>query len=109
MSFEPLSYDVAPLVDPRALSWAIIGAASRGSQYYAPDPKHLETLLHVLERGQVPVFMKGNLRGFATAWGIPIREEFPEPIAAEQGPRATIPLTDAYTYPLQEVQHEPES
>jgi hypothetical protein len=58
------------------LSWAIIGAASRGYAYYQPDPEHLRGLLAVLDEQRVSVFMKGNLHP-----SVPLaqwREEFPE-------------------------------
>lgn len=73
VSFEPLSWDVAPIVAqyPNALKWAVIGAASNGSKYYQPNPRHVENLLRVLDEQGVPCFMKGNLK-----WS-PWREDFP--------------------------------
>lgn len=73
MSFEPLSWDVAPLVvdAPGALTWAVIGAASRGRVLYQPEPAHVQALLDELDRQGVPVFFKGNL-----VWS-PWRESFP--------------------------------
>jgi hypothetical protein len=73
LSFEPLSWDVAPVVAryPNALRWAVIGAASRGRQYYQPAPEHVARLLAVLDEQQLPVFFKGNLDW--TPW----REEYP--------------------------------
>lgn len=72
MSFEPLSWDVAPIVaDYQPLHWAVIGAASRGSVYYQPDPRHVENLLDVLDTQGMKVFFKGNLE--CEPW----REEFP--------------------------------
>lgn len=73
MSFEPLSWDVAPIVAqyPHALRWAVIGAASNGPKKYQPDPAHVANLLEVLDAQGVPVFFKGNLD-----WD-PWREEFP--------------------------------
>jgi len=78
MSFEPLSWPVAHLVDPVTLSWSIIGAASRGSHYYAPEKRAVLGLLTVLKDRDhpVPVFMKGNLRPFAQ--GFDWLEEFPD-------------------------------
>lgn len=74
MSFEPLSWDVAPIVAdyPGALRWAVIGAASNGKTKYQPDPAHVRALLDVLDAQDVPVFFKGNLR-----WS-PWREEYPD-------------------------------
>lgn len=73
MSFEPLSWDVSGIVAeyPRALRWAVIGAASNGPKKYQPDPAHVQSLLDVLDRQGVPVFFKGNLD-----WS-PWREDFP--------------------------------
>jgi protein gp37 len=78
MSFEPLSWDVADVVQqsPGALQWAVIGAASRGRVVYPPDPEVLQRLLAVLDAQGVPIFYKGNLRALpeaAAAW----REDFP--------------------------------
>ena len=79
LSFEPLSWDVTPVVKnyPGVLDWAVIGAASRGSTYYAPDTMHFLNLQTQLDDYNVPVFYKGNLAimGDITQ---PWREEFPE-------------------------------
>lgn len=74
MSFEPISWDVAHIVDryPGALKWAVIGAASNGRVYYQPEAEHVQNLLDVLDAQGVPVFFKGNLK-----WQ-PWREEFPQ-------------------------------
>ncbi len=74
MSFEPLSGDVAGIVQqyPDALRWAVIGAASNGGVYYQPDPEHVNRLLNVLDAHSIPVFFKGNLDWDAR------REDFPE-------------------------------
>lgn len=74
MSFEPLSWDVTPILKgfPDALSWAVIGAASNGRTYYQPNPEHVNRLLDVLDANNCPVFFKGNLEWDAR------REEFPE-------------------------------
>lgn len=78
MSFEPLSWDVAPLLaDNAPLEWAVIGAASKGREYYQPNPEHVGGLLQVLDRQEIPVFFKGNLRGNPATinrW----REDYPE-------------------------------
>lgn len=73
MSFEPLSWDVAPIVRryPDALRWAIIGAASNGRVKVQPEAGHVENLLAVLDERGCPVFFKGNLE-----WE-PWRERFP--------------------------------
>lgn len=82
LSFEPLSFNVAAVLDvwltsgarvhPKLpVEWAVIGAASRGKAYYQPDPMHVTGLLSVLDTHRVPVFFKGNLE-----WQ-PWREDFP--------------------------------
>lgn len=77
MSFEPLSFDVADVMqesgwaDALPLDWAVIGAASNGRKYYQPERWHVEQLLKVLDQYRVPVFFKGNLE-----WD-PWREDFP--------------------------------
>lgn len=78
MSFEPLSFDVAFTLARWGtdhwnipLEWAVIGAASNGMKYYQPDSRHVVHLLDVLDRHDVPVFFKGNLK-----WSIE-RKEFP--------------------------------
>lgn len=77
VSFEPLSWDVAPIVaEYPALKWAVIGAASNGSRTYQPDPAHVQGLLDVLDRQRVATFFKGNL-----TWE-PWRECFPLPLAS---------------------------
>lgn len=78
MSFEPLSQDWSKVVAeyPRALKWAVIGAASNGSTYYPPEEAHVRDLIDVLDSQGVAVFFKGNMRSLAWArdhW----REEFP--------------------------------
>jgi protein gp37 len=70
ISFEPLSWDVARRAMP-GLEWAVIGAASRGKQYYQPKPEWVENLLETLSLMDCPVFFKGNLD-----WS-PMRREFP--------------------------------
>lgn len=71
MSIEPLSWDVAPLLQDHPLRWVIIGAASRGREYYQPDPSHVQNLLNLFDETGTPVFFKGNLK-----WN-PRREDFP--------------------------------
>jgi protein gp37 len=77
VSFEPLSWDVSPVIGIRPMpSWAIIGAGSNGPRKVQPDPEHVRRLLYHLDVHHVPVFMKENL-----IWD-PIRREFP---AQEKG------------------------
>lgn len=71
-SVEPLSWDVAPYFEDCGLDWVVIGAASNGPKKYQPNPQHVENLLAVLDKQNIPVFFKGNLK-----WN-PWREEFPQ-------------------------------
>lgn len=81
ISFEPLSWDCSNIVNHYggAIQWAVIGAASNGSQYYAPRQTDLLSLLYVLDNQDVPVFYKGNLASLpfaANNW----REDYPAPV-----------------------------
>ncbi len=69
MSFEPLSWDVYPIVleHPRVLDWAVIGAASNGPKKYLPDPEHFGKLASLLNLYGIPMFFKGNLHGLQAA------------------------------------------
>jgi protein gp37 len=77
-SFEPLSFDVVPLLERRdewgrpPFEWLVIGAASNGSTKYQPEPGWVEELLDYADSWKLPVFMKGNL-----VWD-DRREEFPQ-------------------------------
>src|SRR5690606_22833369 len=64
ISFEPLNWDVSDIVReyPGALHWAVIGAASSGKKYHAPEETYVRKLVEVLDEFRVPVFFKGNLR-----------------------------------------------
>lgn len=77
MSFEPLSWDVAPLVARfrRPLEWAVIGAASKGPKKIQPDAADLFSLVHLLEAQGTELFYKDNLAPSIPAgqW----REDFP--------------------------------
>lgn len=95
MSYEPLSWDVAPIVGeyPGAIQWAVIGAASNGRQEYPPEESHLRNLLDVLDCHKVPTFFKGNLRSLPWAaenW----REDFP-------GSSAVVPVQEPVEKPIQ--------
>jgi protein gp37 len=72
MSIEPLSFDIAPLLQESLLEWAVIGAATNGSKTYQPEPEWVENVLAVLDEQQTAVFFKGNLEW--DDW----RENFPE-------------------------------
>lgn len=78
MSFEPLTngwYDT--MYRRRGIvQWAVIGAASNGKTYYAPNGILVSSLVKVFDKLGVPVFFKGNMRSLPWAaqnW----REEFP--------------------------------
>lgn len=78
MSFEPLSQDWAGIVYqyPKAIQWAVIGAASNGRTYYPPEETHVRSLIELLDERGVRIFFKGNLKSLPWArehW----REEFP--------------------------------
>lgn len=71
LSLEPLSFDVAPMIDFEYINWIVIGAASNGKKKYQPDPVHVLNVLDAADAHSTPVFFKGNLD-----WN-PHREEFP--------------------------------
>lgn len=84
MSIEPLSFNIAPLLDGsnNALDWLVVGAASNGPKVYQPKAEWVKSLLDFADNGpkwwghpSIPVFMKGNLKGNEgiDRW----REEFP--------------------------------
>lgn len=72
MSIEPLSFDIAPLLQDAGLQWAVIGAGTNGPRAYQPEPQWVQNALDVLDARGTKVFFKGNLK-----WD-PWREEFPE-------------------------------
>lgn len=74
MSIEPLSFDIAPLLEGSTLQWAVIGAATNGAKAYQPKREWVQNALDVLDAQGTKVFFKGNLR-----WK-PWREEFPDQI-----------------------------
>jgi protein gp37 len=77
LSIEPLSRDVSPILQQHKLpDWIIIGAASRGREFYQPKPEWLLNTLSVL--GDTPVFYKENIRPTVEALGLPWREEYPD-------------------------------
>lgn len=87
MSIEPLSFDIAKTFEMwrvmrpiyRAalpLQWAVIGAATNGPKVYQPESEWVRNVLYELDRAEIPVFFKGNLKGNTAA--DPWREEFPE-------------------------------
>ncbi|HLU10842.1 MAG TPA: DUF5131 family protein [Oceanobacillus sp.] len=84
MSIEPLSFDIAPLLENSGLQWAVIGAASNGRVTYQPEPQWVESVLNVLDAQGTKVFFKGNL--VWAEW----REEFPA--TDNQSPEVTSPV-----------------
>lgn len=77
VSAEPLSIDLSDEMQTAEwLSWVVIGAASKGSSTYQPDPEIFRRTIHALEG--TPIFLKGNVdtalaHEEAGGW----REEFP--------------------------------
>lgn len=79
MSFEPLTISVYRTLHMHSnvLDWAVIGAASNGRNEYAPAENLVRELVGLLDRQDVPVFFKGNMRSLpwaAANW----RQEFPQ-------------------------------
>ncbi len=74
MSIEPLSFDIAPLLQDSQLQWAVIGAATNGAKTYQPEPEWVENVLTVLDNQETQVFFKGNLVWTGSKW----REDFPK-------------------------------
>lgn len=97
MSAEPLSWDVAydllefeeQIIElggdvENFIDWIVIGAASSGKKYFAPNAEHFTELMEYCEVRDIKVFFKGNLKSLsqaAASW----REEFPEPRKAQMG------------------------
>lgn len=69
MSFEPLTISASPTVHVQSgvLDWAVIGAASNGRNEYAPSEDLVWQLVRELDRQDVPVFFKGNMRSLPWA------------------------------------------
>lgn len=78
ISIEPLSWDISEVLAefPRVLDWAVIGAASSGSKWYAIDEDVFMRVQNALDKQRVPTFYKGNLRSTKLAAAL-WREEFP--------------------------------
>jgi len=79
-SIEPLSWNVAPEIHirPGVLQWAVIGAASQGRNYFAPDAGYLKQLMYTLDVQNIPIFFKGNMKSSSYAqheW----RQAYPNP------------------------------
>jgi protein gp37 len=74
MSIEPLSFDIAQLLENSNLQWAVIGAATNGRITYQPEPEWVENVLEVLDAQGTGIFFKGNLKWREDEW----REDFPK-------------------------------
>lgn len=74
MSIEPLSFDIAPLLEESNLQWAVIGAATNGPKAYQPKPEWVINVLDVLDHQNTAVFFKGNIEW--PEW----REDFPDTV-----------------------------
>lgn len=70
-SIEPLSFDIAPLLQDAPFDWLVIGAASNGNRMYQPKKEWVEHVLELADKRNAPVFFKGNLQWHER------REEFP--------------------------------
>ena len=104
MSIEPQWFDVAPIFErwldagkeKLPFEWAIIGAASNGAKTYQPEPEWIRNLLRILDKQNIPVFFKGNMRGSQgkafTTW----REDFPT--VAYAPPIENVPLKVMESY-----------
>lgn len=80
MSIEPLWFDVAPVMTEwygkhgyLPFEWAIIGAASTGSNVYQPKTEWTQSLLNLFDKLDIPVFFKGNMTWTEDDW----RDNFP--------------------------------
>ena len=80
LSAEPLSWDITPILEnySNVLQWMVIGAASKGSTYYQPEPAHLRRLIGFLDDCGCPIFMKGNLRPSLKVAFDEWREQYPD-------------------------------
>lgn len=87
MSIEPLSFDIAPLLEDSNLQWAVVGAATNGRLTYQPEPEWVQNVLKVLDAQGTKVFFKGNLDWHE--W----REEFPQArVSQNQVVSAALPV-----------------
>lgn len=78
MSIEPLSWDIAPLLDGAPLDMGIIGAASyrpseREKLFLQPVENHVARTMQQLDAAGTAMFFKGNLDWPNHQW----REDFP--------------------------------
>ena len=61
LSVEPLSFDLAPLLQNCGLQWAVIGAATNCRKTHQPRQAWVQAVLDTLDAQDIPVFFKGNL------------------------------------------------
>jgi protein gp37 len=72
---DPL-WTITHINDFAPVDWVIIGAASDGKRYIAPDEGYVRDMVDFCDMNEVALFFKGNLRILpwaAANW----REEFP--------------------------------
>jgi len=63
LSAEPVSWDLTSVLDiHHPLDWIVIGAASKGRQYFQPATDHIKRLLMLMDETHTPVFYKGNIK-----------------------------------------------
>lgn len=72
---------IAPAVDGEIapFDWCVVGAASKGSRHYQPDPSWVDNAVHFLHDHRVKVFFKGNLRSNEWVKNNQWLQEFPLP------------------------------
>lgn len=78
MSFEPLNNDYSHIVEDYegVINWAVIGAMSKGREFFPPHRNDFDYMMTVLDNQSIPVFFKGNMSSLITnksEW----RDEFP--------------------------------
>lgn len=85
MSIEPLSFDIGPFLKDAPIQWAVIGAATNGKRTFYPDAIDFSHCVEALDVRSIPVFYKGNLKGFIGMFKgtQPWREEYPAMTAQE--------------------------
>lgn len=75
LSAEPLSWNIAGLVETAPINWLVIGAASNGLDIYPPERAWVDQLHEVCDNRYtpIPVFHKGNVRAVVDK----VREDYP--------------------------------
>lgn len=83
MSIEPLSFDIAPLLENSKLQWAVIGAATNGAKAYQPKREWVQNVLDVLGKQGTKIFFKGNLVWHEWFEQLPEIEQSQQPVLME--------------------------